>query len=201
LEWLLAVSRLVGGAALFWFIHLLVSDQQPILLGWAGMVGIVLMLHFGLFHLLSCVWRTVGVDARPIMNRPLASTSVSAFWGRRWNAGFHDFAYPFVYQPLKRRMGPRAAIIAGFLFSGLVHEIVISVPAGAGYGLPTLFFGIQASALLFERSKCGKALGLGTGWRGWLFTMTVLALPAYGLFHPPFVRTVVVPFMRAFRAA
>ena len=82
-----------------------------------------------------------------------------------------------------------------------MHEIVISVPVGAGYGLPTLFFGIQASAWLFERSQHGKALGLGTGWRGWLFTMTVVVLPAYGLFHPPFVRTVIVPFMRAVRAA
>lgn len=170
-------------------------------LGSAGMIGIVLMLHFGLFHLLSCAWRAAGVDARPIMNQPLASTSVAEFWGRRWNSAFHDLAHRFVFRPLNLRIGPRAAIIAGFLFSGLVHEVVISVPAGAGYGLPTLFFLIQAFAMLFERSHYGKALGLGTGWRGWLFTMMLLALPAYGLFHPPFVRKVIVPFMQALGAA
>jgi hypothetical protein len=47
------------------------------------MIGIVTTLHFGLFHLIACAWRTAGVDAQSLMNRPLASGSVSEFWGRR----------------------------------------------------------------------------------------------------------------------
>ena len=78
------------------------------------------------------------------------------------------------------------ALVAGFVFSGLVHELVISVPARAGYGGPTLFFALQVPALLFERSRTGKALGLGQGVRGWLLTVLVIVGPAGMLFHPPF---------------
>ena len=96
--------------------------------------------------------------------------------------------------------GARGALLAGFLISGLVHEVVISLPARAGFGLPTLFFLIQAGAILFERSAVGRRLGLGQGATGRLFTLAALALPAYGLFHPPFVYGVILPFMGAIGA-
>jgi hypothetical protein len=43
------------------------------------MIGIVMVLHFGAFHLRSCAWWDVGVDAQPLMNRPLTATSLGAF--------------------------------------------------------------------------------------------------------------------------
>lgn len=161
----------------------------------------ILILHFGSFQLLSCAWRAVGVDARPLMTHPLASTSVSEFWGRRWNAAFRDLTYRFVFRPLTGLLGPRWAIAVGFAFSGLVHDLVISVPAAGGYGGLSVFFLIQAAALLTERSRPGRRLGLGHGWRGWSFTMLALALPAPLLFHPPFLHQVVVPLMKALGAA
>src|SRR3954470_5701714 len=123
------------------------------------MVGIILVLHFGSFHLLSCAWRSAGVQARPLMNRPLASIGVAEFWGRRWNTAFRDLTHRFLFRPLTARLGPRAGLAAGFVFSGLIHELAISVPAGAGYGGPTLFFCLQVPAILFERSRPGRALG------------------------------------------
>jgi hypothetical protein len=182
-EWGLAGMNVVWGAVIFWRISRLASDGQEILSGWFAMVGLILMLHFGVFHLLSCGWRAIGVDARPLMKNPLASVSVSEFWGKRWNTAFRDLTHRFLFRPFAKKLGPSWAHVAAFILSGFVHDLVISVPAGGGYGGPTLFFVIQVGALRAERSRFGLAVGLGHGWRGWLFTMLVLAVPAYGLFH------------------
>ncbi len=196
-EWLLAIVRLLIGIVLVWVVAARISEGHEILSGWVGMTGLILMLHFGAFHLLSCAWRSVGIDAQPLMKRPLTSTSLSEFWGRRWNTAFRDFTYRFLFRPLNKWCGPRWAILVGFVFSGIIHDLVISVPAGGGYGGPTIFFGVQAVGIFAERSRAGRAIGLGHGWRGWFFAMVTLTLPAYGLFHPPFVRNIILPFMHA----
>ena len=107
-----------------------------------------------------------------------------------------DLTLRFLFRPLSTRVGPHLALLAGFTVSGLVHELVISLPAGGGYGGPTLFFGIQAGAILVERSDRGRMLGLGRGWRGWFLVVVVLLLPAPLLFHGPFVGEVMLPFFQ-----
>jgi hypothetical protein len=199
-EWWIAAIRLLAGVVLFWFVAARITGSDDLFTEWIGMTGLILMLHFGSFHLLSCAWRSIGIDAQPLMKRPLASTSLSDFWGRRWNTAFRDFTYRFLFRPLNKWCGPRGAILVGFVFSGIIHDVVISVPAGGGYGGPTIFFGVQAVGMFVERSRIGKAVGLTHGWRGWLFTMIALLLPAYGLFHPPFVRNIILPFMHALGA-
>jgi hypothetical protein len=197
LECLLAVVKTMAGIFILWIAVRLIPADKVMLSGWVGMIGLIFVLHFGAFHLLSCAWRSYGIEARPLMNAPLRSVSVSEFWGRRWNTAFRDLTHRFLFRPLTAKLGPRWAIAAGFLFSGLVHDLVISLPARGGYGGPTLFFVVQAVAIFFERSFAGKAIGLGKGWRGWLFTVLVLVIPAYGLFHPPFIRNIIVPFIHA----
>lgn len=199
-EWLFAASKLALGVVVLFGVARLVPGEYPYLAGWVGMVGLVMVLHFGSFHLLSCAWRGIGVEARPLMNWPLAAPSVGAFWGRRWNTAFRDLTYRFLFRPLTTRLGARWGIGAGFFFSGVVHDLVISVPAGGGYGGPSLFFAVQGVAIFVERSRLGRRVGLGNGVRGWLFTMLVLLAPVYGLFHPPFVLEIVVPFLRALGA-
>jgi hypothetical protein len=54
--------------------------------------------------------------------------------------------------------------------------------------------------MLFERSAAGRRLGLGAGWRGWMFTIFVTAGPAFWLFHPAFVHRVVLPMLQAIGA-
>jgi hypothetical protein len=195
-EWLFALSKFLLGVALFLGACLLPEDRE-ILKGWLGTAGVVFVLHFGIFHLLSCFWRRVGRPARPLMDWPLFSTTVSEFWGRRWNRAFRDLSHRFLFRPLQPRLGAGWALVVVFVFSGLIHDLVISVPAQGGYGRPTLFFTLQAFAFRLERSRVGRRLGLGEGWRGWLFTATVLVAPAGLLFHPPFIRNVMVPFVTA----
>jgi alginate O-acetyltransferase complex protein AlgI len=199
-EWVRGAGNALLGAGLFWGAARLVPDELPVVTAWVGLVGLALLLHFGTLHLLSCAWRAAGVNAQPLMKRPASSTGVSEFWGRRWNTAFRDLAYRFLFRPLTARLGAAWGLFAGFLFSGLVHDLVISVPARGGWGLPTLFFLLQAAAIAVERSRRGRALGLGRGWGGRLFTAAVLLGPALLLFHPPFLERVALPFMRVMGA-
>jgi D-alanyl-lipoteichoic acid acyltransferase DltB (MBOAT superfamily) len=164
------------------------------------MLGIILVLHFGTFHVLSLLWRSAGVDARPIMQAPLSATSLSDFWGRRWNLGFRQLTYRLIFQPARMRSGVVPATLLSFFASGIIHELVISLPARGGYGLPTCYFVLQGLGVLFERSTPGKRLGLSSGTRGWLFAVICAGAPAYLLFHPWFVRGVILPFLVAIDA-
>ena len=98
-------------------------------------------------------------------------------------------------------LGIRAATVAVFIVSGLVHELVITLPAHGGYGLPTFYFLLQAVGLVAERSAIGRRLGLGQGARGWMFATVTAAAPAVLLFPPPFVHRVVVPMLGAIGAS
>jgi alginate O-acetyltransferase complex protein AlgI len=196
-EWAAALAKTAAGAVVFWGVARMAPERAA---GWAGMVGLVLMLHFGLFHLLSVAWRTAGIDARPLMHAPLRATSLASFWSERWNRAFVDLARPLVLRPLHRPCGLGGALLAVFLISGLLHELVISVPARGGWGLPTAYFALQGLGVLVERSPLGARLGLGRGPAGWLFTAALAAGPVYWLFHPPFVEGVVLPMMRALGA-
>ena len=191
-EWIAATIKTLVGVAL-----LLASFRigAPMLRGWIAMVGLIFTLHFGSFHLLSCFWRARGIEAPPLMDRPLLAKSVSAFWGRHWNIAFRDLTHRMIFQPVLRRRGARTALMAGFVFSGAIHELAITVPAGGWYGGPMLFFLLQGFAALAERSKPGRSLGLGGGWRGWLFTQGLLLLTVPLLFPPPFVLRIINPLL------
>jgi alginate O-acetyltransferase complex protein AlgI len=199
-EWLGASAKTVLGAAIVWGAVRFLPERDSLLIAWLGMFGIVLLLHFGLFHLVSNLWRSVGFNAMPLMRNPLRATSLAEFWGNRWNKGFHDLMTPHVFAPLARRFGAMTAVLSVFLISGLLHEIVLSVPARGGFGLPTLYFVAQAAGLLLERSNLGRSFGLGHGLSGWLFTAAVTGGLAYWLFSPIFVRNVILPMLQAIGA-
>jgi len=197
-EWSLAASKTLFGVALIWGVARLIP--LTLLAGWVGLLGLVFLLHFGVFHLLALLWRRSGVNAEPIMRTPIRARSLAEFWGKRWNAASHQLAHEYAFKPLRRILGPNGATLSVFLISGLIHEMVISLPASGGYGLPTAYFLLQGCGLLFERSRTGRWLRLGGGLRGWIFTVVCVASPAFWLFHPPFIRQVILPFLRAIGA-
>lgn len=194
-EWCAALAKTALGAALYFGVAR--HFAHPLATGWIGMTGVIFLLHFGSFHLLSLAWRTIGICAEPIMRQPLAAQSLGEFWGRRWNLAFNDIAERFVFRPCVPKFGVPLAGLAAFVASGVIHEAVISLPAGAGWGLPTAYFFAQGLGSAFERSQAGRRLGLRRGWRGRSFTLFVAAAPAFFLFHPPFIRNIVIPMMRA----
>jgi hypothetical protein len=195
-EWLAVLVILSLGVGLLGALGPAIVPSHPLVGAWLAMIGMILCLHFGVFHLLSLAWRGADVDAPPIMRAPLLATSVAEFWGVRWNLAFSDVARRFIFVPIARRWGPAAGTMASFLASGLAHELVITVPAGAGYGLPTAYFMLQGAMVLFERTPFAHGLGLGRSWRGRLLAIASMAGPVYWLFPPPFIDNVILPMLR-----
>lgn len=160
--------------------------------------GLSLILHFGIFNLLAAAWRRAGFDCRALFRAPLASRSLAEFWARRWNLGFTEMTSLAVFRPLRARLGDRCAALAAFLFSGLLHELAISVPVRAGFGLPLLYFALHGLATMIERrlDLAGRSLAEHP-WLGRAWTMTWLVLPLPLLFHPPFLRGCFWPLIGA----
>ena len=199
-QWLFAAAKTLAGVAIISFAARGAFGAAPPVTGWLGMLGIILFLHFGLFELLALAWQTFGVNAKPVMQRPLLATSLAEFWSSRWNTAFNVLAHDFAFLPLCRKFGVTRATLGVFLVSGILHDLVISVPARAGYGLPTAYFLFQGVAVLTERTVLGRRMGLGKGFHGWLFTLLCAGAPAFWLFHPAFVTNVILPMLYAIGA-
>jgi hypothetical protein len=161
-----------------------------------ALVGSSLLLHFGVCHVLAGAWRLAGVPCEPLFRDPLQSESLSEFWGRRWNLAFSELTASVVYKPLATRIGRGAALGASFLWSGLLHEMAISVPVRAGFGLPTLYFVLHGALVSLERAlaRAGRPM-VGRGGRLWTLFWLVAPLPL--LAHAAFVSGIVTPLLAA----
>lgn len=197
-EWIAAILKTVFGALLVWWIVKLIG--QPLLAGWIGLVGCIFLLHFGTFHLLALLWQQLGIDAQPIMRAPILAKSLADFWGTRWNSAFNLLVHKLVFRKIYRHIGATGATLAVFLVSGIIHDLLISVPARAGYGLPTIYFLLQGVGLCFERRKLNQAPLFHHQIARRSFTIAVTAIPAFWLFHPPFIRNVILPMLHAIGA-
>lgn len=194
--WLPPVVKLGTGMLLLWGIAPRIPPDFDRLRAWIGMTGCILMLHFGAFHLLALALQAAGYGVRPLMLQPLGAPTIEEFWGRRWNTAFSDFTERMIFRPLARCLGTKHAVMGSFLLSGVIHELAITVPAGGGYGLPTLYFVLQAVGLLVERGDWLRArpgLRRAVAWG-------VIAGPAPILFPPPFLHSVILPMLDAIGA-
>jgi alginate O-acetyltransferase complex protein AlgI len=184
-----ALLRIAAGFGLILFARMTWLTTHSLSLATVPLlIGISFVLHFGVFDLLAGAWRLAGVDCKPLFRSPLRSTSLAEFWGRRWNLAFSEMTALAVYQPLVRRAGRRIAIFASFLMSGLLHELAISVPVRAGYGLPLSYFAVQGALMTIEgRLAVAKRPIDGVPWIGRAWTLFWLLAPLPILFHRPFL--------------
>lgn len=193
-----AIVKIVIGGLLLWFVTR--QFTHPILAGWCGMVGVIFLLHFGLFDVLAIFWQKMGIAVGPIMVAPALATSLTDFWGRRWNIAFRDLAHIFIFKPCSLKFGAKIALCISFIFSGILHELLISIPAGGGYGLPTCYFFLQAIGILLEKYLFKNVEASEKTFMRWLLTHSFTVLPAYLLFHPRFIENVMIPFFQTIGA-
>lgn len=113
------------------------DSPRAYFVGWLGMLGIVLVLYFGLFHVLSCAYRQAGIDAAPIMSWPLTARGVSEFWAKRWNLAFRDLTHRLLFRPTVRTLGPVGAFLQPFLAA---RQFLTTWWLRAGYHLLSLLF-------------------------------------------------------------
>jgi alginate O-acetyltransferase complex protein AlgI len=189
--------RLLAGALLVVAAREVARRGGALLLATAlALPGLSLALHFGIFNLIAGGWRLAGVNAKPLFRAPLRSTSLTEFWGRRWNLAFSEMTSLAVYRPLRGRWGVGPATAAAFFASGLLHEAAISLPVGAGFGLPLAYFALHGALMAAERrfERAGRPLA-ATPWLGRAWTLGWLALPLPILFHRPFLAGIVWPLI------
>ena len=154
------------------------------------LAGLSLTLHFGILNINSGIWNLLGVGTYALFKAPFRSLSLAEFWGRRWNFAFSEMTSFAVHRPLKKISNNKIATVVAFAFSGLLHELAISLPVNRGYGLPALYFVIQAIALLLEKkiqfkSKVPKHI--------WVLFWLIVPIPL--LFHQYFLEGIIWPIV------
>jgi len=193
------ISRVVVGTLLITLGHVIVSLH----LNWALtyisvsgilLVGFSLILHFGLLSISAGMWRLSGANTYLLFRQPAKATSLTELWSKRWNIAFSEMTAIAIFRPLKSRVGSAVALMASFVFSGLLHELALSVPVNSGYGLPTLYFFIQGLMVLTEKLLASRGLTFlqhKVISRIWVYFWLVAPMPL--LFHEQFIKQIVWP--------
>ena len=159
-------------------------------------IGSSFLVHYGAFTLTAAFWRKRGLDCAPLFKNPFPSQSLGEFWGKRWNLAFSEMTALAVYRPLKDKLGPGQALFASFALSGIFHEVAISLPVKAGFGLPLAYFLLHFGLVALERLCAQRGfLFRGTLGRLWVYFWLIAPLPI--LFHKPFLKGVVWPLIGA----
>jgi hypothetical protein len=126
----------------------------------------LLLLTETALALVRVIWLPSGLLFAPLHNRPWQARSVADFWGQRWNTYYSDWTRSTIFQPLRRR--PIFALFLAFIFSGVLHELVINLPlyfvtGRMLFGTIMIYFALQAVGILIER-KFKKQRDWTTVW-------------------------------------
>jgi alginate O-acetyltransferase complex protein AlgI len=179
-------ALLVLAARFVWII-----SARPALAAAPLLAGLSLILHFGLFTFLAGLWRLFGIPCMAPFEAPFLAASLSDFWAHRWNRPFSELVQLAIYRPVASLAGRGGGLFAGFLLSGFLHELAISVPARAGYGRPLAYFALQGALVLLEKRRLARGLPPP----GRALTILAFALPVPLLLIPEFLRGAIWPII------
>jgi hypothetical protein len=196
-RWALSGAAILigGGVAAALLLSLPLPERWRLAQAWCVWVLGVIAVFFGMTRLLAGFWNWLGRLVRPVFDQPVYARSLADWWGRRWNLAVHDTLTIAVWQPLRGRLGPVWASGAVFLLSGLLHELLLSYPAGGGWGGPSVYFAIQAGGMLAERRSGLRRILRAAPWRRAAWTLGVTLIPGPLLFHPPLLLALVAPWL------
>ncbi len=152
------------------------------------LIALSQVLHFGLLNISAWCLQVLKYPAYSLFRDPLRAESLRDFWGKRWNLAFTEMTSVAVYRPLSKRWTITQAFLASFIFSGLLHEVALSLPVKTGYGLPLLYFAIQLILILIEEKLFKRKPG-----KVWVILGLILPLPI--LFHPAIMKAVFWQFI------
>ena len=190
-RFLAAWARMGLGAASVILLAAFAPRIPDRLLGLAGIAAILLTIHLGVCDVLPWLLRWGGFGVPLLFDRPWAAASLTEFWSRRWNLAFVEMNRRFFLRPLYRYCGKSGAPVAVFALSGVLHELALSFPAGAGWGLPLGYFLLQGVLVAIEK----RFRIVNRAWT-WFW----LIAPSPWLFHEPFRRNLIVPLYRGLHA-
>ncbi|XP_042492933.1 probable long-chain-alcohol O-fatty-acyltransferase 5 [Macadamia integrifolia] len=140
----------------------------------------------------------LGIELEPQSNKPYLATSLQDFWGRRWNLVVSSILRPTIYKPVKeisirvldRKWAAVPAILATFIVSGLMHELVFYYYTSCSPTWEVTWFFILHGICTAMEVAAKKALA----WRlrsavSCPLTVVFVAVTTVWLFVPPIVRS------------
>lgn len=162
-------------------------------------VHIYVVLDVGLAFVAYLARAIVGFELEPQFDEPYLATSLQDFWGKRWNLMVTGILHPTVYLPvrsisnkfLSRELASLPAVIATFIVSGLMHELIFYY---LGRLKPTwevtwffVIHGVLVSLELVVKRAVRGRFRLPAVVSGPLALGVVIAT-SFWLFFPPFLR-------------
>jgi D-alanyl-lipoteichoic acid acyltransferase DltB (MBOAT superfamily) len=104
---------------------------------------------------------------RNMLYRSFGAPTFAGFW-RHWNPIFGYALGRFIYSPLERAMPSALALVATFVFSGAVHDLVTMAVRGSPAFLFTPWFFLLGTGVVL-----GRAVGLNLSGQPWVARATV----------------------------
>ena len=181
INWLYrGVAGMAASVALL--VATVIIEPSNYVAGWIGVVVVLAFIHFGYADVLSYYMRLRGFKTKRLFLLPHKSKSLNDFWSRRWNVAFVEMNQ-VLFLPGIQKLSKALLVPLTLGLSGIMHELALSYPAGAGWGLPLLYFVVQGLLMKTERQTWFK--NLPEAFRPWWARFWVLA-PVGLVFHQPF---------------